>query len=592
MDIGFFKRISDFFEFQTKGNGVLVCRKHNIEHTGKNVYSVIIDTVLFKILKDKKYFLRARKRALRTTENLIQDPETGSWIFWPGRLDGRNMSNSVIDSGACSDALSFFYLECGSLLSNEEANKIRDTVFKNCDSYLKDACVKKEVTNQRLWGGTGLATAYKIFKKKEWEKALIASVEKSLKEIWNDGIIPYHSLYKEYKIYKGIYDTTPFYHSRHFVFIDHVLESLGIENSQYSNLLLKMTNALIGMYGPDGVKNINFETKRWYFLSDYEIASNAYDICCFLRSREIFGNGPYIDYAKKAFLQLQRHQMDDGGINDHFGGANNFQCRIFWNANCAWMARLLLQKNIMEHWEARDNHKEKSMWLYFENGDFLTVKNKNYTAILRGRKQPQNAMWGPRAGGGSLLGFYSSQKVNHIVFKEWGSDDPLNFYIKEKNNNKLKLFFQENKKDLKELLYFLFVEIKGCNFKATFVRAKDFLTKIHRNYSQFASHFACNVETYIDKANNRASFSTVLSRRNGESLNNVSLERDYIFKTDKIKIKEFLLSKNKSVKKIIYNKNELIHNLSIKSDIPHKETGKKIIFYGNTGQVEISFDLY
>ena len=38
MDIGFFKRISDFFEFQTKGNGVLVCRKHNIEHTGKNIF--------------------------------------------------------------------------------------------------------------------------------------------------------------------------------------------------------------------------------------------------------------------------------------------------------------------------------------------------------------------------------------------------------------------------------------------------------------------------------------------------------------------------------------------------------------------------
>ncbi|KKR82044.1 MAG: hypothetical protein UU28_C0015G0010 [Parcubacteria group bacterium GW2011_GWD2_40_9] len=595
MDINFLKNISDFFTLQTKDNGSLICPKHKIEHSGKNVYSIIVDTVLFKILKDEKYFLRAKKRTLRTIKNLIQDPETGSWIFWPGRLDGRNMSNSVIDSGACSDALSFFYLECGNLLSNEEVNKIKDAVFKNCDSYLKDACVKKEVTNQRLWGGAGLATAYKIFKKKEWADALMASVEKSLKEVWNDGIVPYHSYHKEYKIYKGIYDTTPFYHSRHFVFIDYILECLGINAEQHKSLLLKISDVIIGMYGNNGIKNINFETKRWYFLSDYEIASNAYDIYALVRSYELSDNELYLRYAKESFLQLQKHQLSDGGIVDHFGKIDNFQCRIFWNANCAWLARLLLQnKDTIAKWSKdKKCNNEEFLWLYFECGDFFKFKNKNYTAILRGKKQPQSVMWGPRVGGGSLLGFYpNSKEENILVFKEWGSDDPLNFYIRVKNGNKLRLFLRENRKDLREALYFIFVELKALNLRTVLVRVKDFFVKVYKNYSEIASHFACDVATLVDKNKNRIIFDVVPSRRNGEHLDEVSLKRNYFFETDRIKVKEILLSKNKSIKKIIYNKNELIHNFSVKSDIPHKEIGKKIIFYGNTGQVEISFDLY
>ena len=102
------KGVSDYFGNQTESSGKLICPKHGVEHTGKNCYSIFIDAKLFQITQDEIFFQRARLRALRTVANLCRDPDFNYWIFYPGRLDGNNMSNSVIDGGACVDSLVHF----------------------------------------------------------------------------------------------------------------------------------------------------------------------------------------------------------------------------------------------------------------------------------------------------------------------------------------------------------------------------------------------------------------------------------------------------------------------------------------------------
>lgn len=593
MLISFFKKISDYFDGQSLPDGSLTCKKHNIEHTGKNAYSIIVDLELFKITKDSEYFLRAKKRALRIVENLIKDPDFDHWIFWPGRLDGRNMSNSVIDSGACSDALSSFYIECENLLIEEEKNKIKDAIFKNCDTYLKHACVGKEITNQRLWGATGIARAYNIFKEESWKEAVIKSIEGSFLEMFDDGTFPYHSQYKEYGIYEGIFDTTTFYHSRHIAFIVYALENIGVDPENYKEKLKKSADFLIGMYQEDGIKNINLETKRWYFLSNYEVASNAYDVFVFIKIYNFTNKKIYIEYAQKALKQLIDHQLSDGGVSTNHGSQDNFQCRIFWTANCSWLAKIYKELAFFEE-DKKIEGTRSSLFFYFENSDIVKFRNNNYACILRGKKQPQNVAWGPRVGGGSLLyfGLKNSGFHNNLLFHEWSNRDPLNFYLKLKRGSGIISFIKKNKKDLKALLYYIKVEIKAKNLRAVFMRVSDFMRKISTNNTIAASHFSCDVDTKIADDRKSIVFVVSPSTRNGDTIDGVFIERKYVFKDFNLLVSETLLIKsNKRVEKVTYIKNKFMKDIEIFSDRAFQERENKIIFNGNASIIKISYSL-
>ncbi len=584
----FLKNISGYFDKQTRENGSLICPKHHIEHTGKNVYSIIIDLKLWRETGEEKYFERAKRRALRTAENLVRDPDNGAWIFWPGRLDGRNMSNSVIDSGAASDTLSEFIIRAEGKLSHDEEEKIKNAIFKNCDTYLKSASVGKELTNQRLWGSTGLASAYRIFKKKDWKEAVLASIERSLSEMLEDGTFPYHPNYEEYGIYRGICDTTPFYHSRHIAFIYWSLETLGESAVPYSERLIRATNLLVGMYQENGVKNMNLETKRWYFLSDYEVASNPYDIYALYKTYQMSGNKIYLFYAQKALKKLMEHQLKDGGVTSHFGKEKNFQCRIFWNANCAWPAKIIEDKGLS------DTVKWNGEYLkHFKNSDIAKFRNKNYSCILRGGKQSMNVAWGPRAGGGSLLYFGKKDNdwENELSFGEWSSKDPLNFYAEIGKKTNLLEFLEENKKDLRALLYYAKTEILAGNFKTVWFRAKDWLKKVLKRDKEIASHFSTGVKTNIDYENKKAVFETVLSRRSGKQIPALRLKREYGFLDDCLKIRETLELDDGIAEAVTYNKHPMMNNLKITANLKFKESHSKISFLGGKGKIEISFSL-
>lgn len=586
----FLRGISDYFENISLTDGKIICPKHRIEHTGKNAYSAIIDSELYKLTGEEKYFERAKKRVLRLTQNLVQDPEHGGWIFWPGRLGKYNMSNSVIDCGGAVDSLASFYFSFREKINNEEKNKILNAIERVSDTYLVKAVVSKEITNQRLWGGAGLASAYRIFKKEAWKNTLLESLEKSFSEMLDDGVFPYHPRPLDYDLPEGAADTSSFYHSSHLVYTYLILEDAEISPQKYKPEILKAAKALVGFYQENGVKNINLEAKRWYFLSSYEIASNVFDVYTFWKTYSLFGGEDWLYCAVKALDKIFSHQMADGGIIDNFE-KQNFQCRIFWNAHIAWLAKIIGEIDFEKMAKAQE---PKEYTLYFPKADFIKHKNEKYCIIARGRKKPADIVWGARVGGGSLLYFGRKENnwENELKYKEWSNSDPLNFYFETDEKESCLSFWKKNKISIKSSLFYAWTELRAFNFKAFSERIADIFKKLWIKNALYASHFSPEVKTLFDAKNNSVVFQTIPSRRNGALLKGAELTREYCFGKEEMKIKEKVEFDDKKIKTIYYYKKAPIKDLRISSNVPFEERNDVLVFWPNGGgKIEIIFSL-
>ena len=577
--IDFLKGISDYFWDQTEANGQLICPKHRIEHTGKNCYSIFIDTKLFEIANDEKYFKRAKSRALRTVEKLCRDPEFGRFIFYPGRLHDKNMSDNIIDGGACVDSLVHFLKVFDDKVKDREREEILDAIFKHCDTYLKTFAVEKPVTNRRLWGATGLASGYTIFKEETWKEALIASIERSFGEQKEDGSFFYQPNYKDYDIYEGVYDVTTYYHSRHIAFAVHVLEQLNLVKKYLENLK-KGLDFLIAMYQPNGLKNLCLETKRWYWESEYEVVSHAFDIYALIKGYEYTNQEIYERYARKSFKRILEHCLSDGGITSHQGRQNNFQCRIFWNGHLAWLTK------VIENVQADDPTEDSIFYKIFSDAQVVKFEGANICAILRGGKAPINIDWGCPVGGGSLL-YFSSKKEgweNKLKIKRWV---PLidnnfiflpNFWEEIINFPKLtRLFFKVNRMEIGArivrandelmnrgiLFYFKYL------FKHILIK---YLSEIRGTHTtQWATE--CEIITTGDGVQ----FVLHPSRRNGDLLDDTSVERFYTFKEDELIVEEKIDCRG-SIRLIKYQMNPICNEVSIETNCKFDKNRGVLIF--------------
>ncbi|MFC1962401.1 hypothetical protein ACFLWB_00125 [Chloroflexota bacterium] len=571
--VNFLSKVSDYFWSQTQKDGRLVCSKHKVEHTGKNVYSIFIDSKLSQVTKDDKYFERARLRALRTVENLRLDPDYEYWIFYPGRLNPRNMANSIIDGGACVDSLVHFLEVFGGKIEREEKENILDAIFKHCDTYLKTTSVEKDITNQRLWGATGLASGYRLFQEPSWKKALMESLERSFAEGKSDGSFFYDPNYRDYGIFQGIYDVTTYYHSRCIAFAFHILEELNLVN-QHLDKLTKGLDFLIGMYQPNGVKNLCLETKRWYWKSTYEVASHAFDIYALIKGFEWTNTEVYEVYARKAFRNILGHQLPDGGITSHHGKQDNFQCRIFWNGHLAWLAKVLERVEP----ETTEVPLDSSVFYQvFPDTQLVKFENANISAILRGNKAPMNVGWGCPVGGGSLLYFGSGRNAwrNELTVREWTPYIDNNFIfiisVRDEILNLVKLakqFFKVNKKDLgRGRAFFSF----GF-FKDTLLR---FLSEVR---SVSTTHWATECEML--KTERECKFTLHPSRRDGNSiLNGVTVERSYRFEDEELLVEENVHCQARgNIRLTRYKLNQICRGVSVETNCKLKRQGELLSF--------------
>jgi len=555
--IDFLKNISIFFDNQSEKNGGIFCSKDRVEHTGKEAYSIIIDCKLFELTKKEIYFKRAKRRALRIINNFIDDPDYSYGIFYPGRLDPRNAVNTVIGGGGCLDSLVTFLSVFRERLTQKEIGGIERAIYRHADEYLKKAVKQKPIANQRLWGAVGLAAAYQIFKKPEWKQSLLQSIRISLKEQNPDGSFPYiHPQRLGPQRHLGLTDITPYYHSRHLAFIIDILDKIG-EPRLFSKQLKKGADFLIGMYQPNGVKNIFLEAKRWYWESDYEVASNSFDVYLLTRIYQRTKDKIYQYYSARSFQKLLEHQVKDGGIVSHFGKGYNWQCRIVWNSHLAWVAK------VIEEIPNFINHNKIEFVRDFQEAGLFKWEKKTFCALIRYKKRPMNIDSGSSLGGGSLiyLGEQGNHWLNKLNLKSWTSKSDNNFVIKPKGSHffkNLKEFLNQNKREFRGQRWRFWVELTaGKIFFACRKIFREIIIKlIEQMKNEYTTQWALETKTKKGGDNNQTFlvFKSQPARRDGTILKDCFFSRQYILENGKIYLEEHLESKE-PLKSLRYYKN-------------------------------------
>lgn len=391
------RQASEFFQARSK-EGHVTCNKHRIEHSGKTCYTILIDLYLYRKTGKKEYLRLARERVKAVLKNITYDEKNNSWVVWPGLFRGENCSGNVIDCGAAVDCLCEYYEQ----VEDDLSSSIKHQVEKITDSYLCVAAVEKKITNQRLWGITGLAHAASTFDRDDWREKAITGLRRSAEEQKQDGAFYYHLYPEEFGISPAINDTTSYYHSRCGAFIAYAAQLL--ETDAFDEAVSKAQEWLLAITRPDGIKLLSVETKRWYWESSYEVASNAFDISL-LTARQTSLTSYY---AHQSLERIEEHMQK--GLQASKEPAMNFQCRDFWTAHLAWLTRSTSPAQ-PERTEER---------VFCSETQVAKYANDQYCLIARGKKSQPDLLHGPPAGGSVLyFGTKENQWANQVQGEPW-----------------------------------------------------------------------------------------------------------------------------------------------------------------------------
>lgn len=582
----FLKGISDFFDVHTGEDGKNICFKHKIEHIGKTVYSIGIDLYLYEVTGDRSYFEKAYQRVKRIYPHLIQRGDT--YVFHPEGNDKWNMTNRVIDGGAITDMLAIFLIKYGSEIPEEERLRINDAVEKSADTYLVKACIHKAPTNQRLWGATGLASAYLLEPKADRKEALLRSIDRSFKEMRADGSIPYVTEYEGYED-SSANDITTYYHSRHFVFAWYVLESIGELNDERLKLLLQGVDFLKAMYQANGDKCLELETKHWYFLSEYEVASNSYDAYAFLKAYEYTKDVVYARYAEIALNRLFAHRVrKDHGIDDHIGGVRNFQCPYFWNSHCVWLVRIA---EILRALEGTEIASLGESVQHCKESGLINIRKQHYGVIIRGSKSPRHKTMGQRIGGGSLLYFgtakdgYKDQMCvrrfpDHLILG--------NFHLYKFKRNP-KSWITVSYKHFRALLFHVRVEFRAGDWGALLARLKIVIHESFSLFDHYSSAFACAVSMTNEPDSVTVGDGSLTVRDGSTGL--FALKREYLLKEEYIEVVETLTGVRGVHARFYYVLPERSQQVHVETEGSYVRSQNKLVFREVNNTIAIRYTL-
>lgn len=391
-------RVSDYMHAATTVTGELVCPEHGIDHTGRSARSIVIDCFLYASTGDPQYLQRAESRAATIANRLTQDPDHGTWIYHPGRLHPANNSNNVIDSGECTDALSTLILRFGDEVDPELRGRALEAVTRNCQSYLVNAVISKEVTNQRLWGAAGLAAAFSLTGDASWKAAVIESVERSIDDQNHDGSFPYHPCPTQFGIHEGAAGVSVYYQSRVLAFASYALSLCG-ELETFRQPLQAGLEFLRAASAPNGYKPLAIESKRWFWASDAEAGGHPYDIYTLAALGKNQGVGEEISVKCARLLETQD---DDGAFRGVPTGAPGFLCRHFHTADTAWLARACEITDIQPDFANGALPAGDSVRL-FPNAGLIRMQTQDSCALIAARPEPRNLLWGAAADHGEVV---------------------------------------------------------------------------------------------------------------------------------------------------------------------------------------------
>lgn len=303
------------------------CGKHHVKHTGSLCYLLDFYDYLGEIGNGKKH--------IEWLLELIVE-SGGARVFYPGHINPMNMSQNVIDTGAATDAIARFAHRHRGVFTEEEHARILSTLQDVAESYLKIAGAEKPLTNQRLWGLTGLASFARYAGKEDRYRDIVeGSMKQAFVDVTPDGFFRYYPNAQKYGSFSGYDGISAFYQSRCTAFMRYALDAVSLSYERWEAQLRKSEEALLAMYTAEGVKDLRLECKRWYWLSSYEVAGSGFDSFALAHSK-----APEARIVLHNVLYQVRRHFLNGYLYSHKGAAVNFQCPIFWTAHLAWLVRI------------------------------------------------------------------------------------------------------------------------------------------------------------------------------------------------------------------------------------------------------------
>ncbi|MCR4322901.1 MAG: hypothetical protein NUV61_02340 [Candidatus Azambacteria bacterium] len=348
-----------------------ICHKHHVKHTGKRAYLLDFYICLGEVEKGKTF--------VEYLLSHIVESKAGK-IFYPGLMDPRNESSNAIDTGASVDAIARFLHVYRESFTREEHVRYKKILGEVAETYLKNAAAEKRITNQRLWGLTGLASYARYADTNTYDDLIRASVERAFSDMTEDGFFIYYPRAEDdgFCGYDGL---TTHYQSRCTTFIRYSLEAAGIDVKSYEQRLQRSERALLSMYCLDGTKDLRMECKRWYWLSTYEVASAGFDSYALA-----YSSVPEAKVALHNLLFQVRRHLNEGYLRSHIGAPINYQCPIFWTAHLAWMLRV---RDVKRYFDAASSLKDFSF--RFEGREVFTDTSPSHRALINARWQRRNA---------------------------------------------------------------------------------------------------------------------------------------------------------------------------------------------------------
>ena len=392
------------------GAGRIVCPEHGVEHTGKSAGAAVLALELAPYGDGAALREAAIGQGRRLVANLVREGTSPCHTFRPGRHDPFNCSNSVIDGGACSDALSALVLGLGDALPAAEREAFAAASLLHARTYLRYAVLDKGIPAQRAWGLTGLAAAHALEADELLERAALEAVGVLEGIQHGDGSYPYHPL-EWGGAHPGAADVSAFYQSRITAFLVYSLERLGRDprGDVFAGPLRRGLDFLLALQGVDGVKVGLVEAKPWYWGATYEVASHPFDVYALARGWRLFGRARLATAAVRAFRAWAAHLGPDGVPSSHRPGpgrGRSYQCPLFWAAHAEWLARALpdleaaLRAGHPQPEPAAGGIDLSVAW--FPDAQLGRVEDGRVTAWVRGARPTYNVHHGSPHGAGLL----------------------------------------------------------------------------------------------------------------------------------------------------------------------------------------------
>jgi hypothetical protein len=283
-------------------------------------------------------------------------------------------------------------------------------VAGNAGTYLADKVAATTITNQRLWGAMGLATASRWHREPAWSAAVHGAVARAVDEQRPDGSWGYEPGAAGRGGHPGAADLTVYYHSRCLAFLWHILDCLPeLDGPRLGDALHRGLDFLAAVITPDGRKPLALEGKRWFWAGEAEAGSNAFDVYALLRGATRFGVPEWRDLAARSWARLVRHQARDGSVVAGAGrGVPDFVCPTFHTADTAWTAQVLADLPGRDGRDGRDGEGTGRAISgvrarAFPQAGVLRLESDRRVALLRTAKGPRNTQWGGAIGGGTLV---------------------------------------------------------------------------------------------------------------------------------------------------------------------------------------------